>query len=488
MEAAASAASLAQAAQKSIGVIHLRFEECKFSRKAASLLAEWLKTKALIETICLSKVAFEDMVDFKKITEGVKFNQRLVKLSVQQMNFDEELCGTSIGRVLSDSRSIRELDISHVVFDYRNFYDMCQAILNERCRLNVLKMRGLAVGEIEGKIVQFILMKNKQIHTLDLSECKTEDPAHFDYFFEKLNQFCHVRYLTLERMGSDLSLNLEALAEALADNVKLEVLILRDNRLKWPQYQSFWSLLLPNRALQKVNLQKTDLSDRVVDNLCRYLEQDGIELADLDLSKNQVTDAGLRALSESLKKNSSVKYLNLTSNKLKGEACEAFVELLQCNKTLLEAALGGNAISNEGVATLAQFLPHNDTLRHLDLSRNSFSDAGFNVFARALGENRGLAFLDIAKNKDVTDDGSLVTLCDSLAKNEKLRTLDLTGVQIRKPFLKQVFDPALRRNITLQEVVGKISHNVIQPELDQNVTIEKEVLPLFQPRYVPARG
>ena len=237
-----------------------------------------------------------------------------------------------------------------------------------------------------------------------------------------------------------------------------------------------------------MNLQKTDLSDRVVDNLCKYLEQDGIELADLDLSKNQVTDAGLRALSESLKKNSSVKYLNLTSNKLKGDAFEAFVELLQCNKTLLEAALGGNAISNDGVATLAGFLPHNDTLRHLDLSRNSFSDAGFAVFARALGENRGLAFLDIAKNKDVTDDGSLVTLCDSLTKNEKLRTLDLTGVQIRKPFLKQVFDPALRRNITLQEVVGKISHNVIQPELDQNVTIEKEVLPLFQPRYVAGRG
>lgn len=30
-------------------------------------------------------------------------------------------------------------------------------------------------------------MKNKQIHTLDLSECKTDDPANFDFFFEKLN-------------------------------------------------------------------------------------------------------------------------------------------------------------------------------------------------------------------------------------------------------------------------------------------------------------
>ncbi len=59
------------------------------------------------------------------------------------MNLEEEVHGTAIGRVLSDSRTIRELDMTHIVFDYRTFYDMCQAILNERCRLNVLKLRGL---------------------------------------------------------------------------------------------------------------------------------------------------------------------------------------------------------------------------------------------------------------------------------------------------------------------------------------------------------
>ena len=143
------------------GIINLRFEECKFTRKAAAILSEWLKTKALIETICLLKVSFEDLIDFKKLTEGMKLNQKLLKLSFQYMNFDEEVHGTSIGRVLSDSRTIRELDITHIVFDYRTFYDMCQAILNERCRLNILKLRGILIGEIEGKIIQFILMKNK---------------------------------------------------------------------------------------------------------------------------------------------------------------------------------------------------------------------------------------------------------------------------------------------------------------------------------------
>ena len=69
------------------------------------------------------------------------------------MNFDEEMHGSSVGRILSDSRSVRELDMTHVVFDYRTFYDMCQAILNERCRLNIFKLRGVLIGEIEGKII-----------------------------------------------------------------------------------------------------------------------------------------------------------------------------------------------------------------------------------------------------------------------------------------------------------------------------------------------
>ncbi len=79
------------------------------------------------------------------------------------MNFEEEVHGTAIGRILSDSRTIRELDVSNIVFDYRTFYDMSQAILNERCRLQILKMRGILISEIEGKIIQFILMKNKMI-------------------------------------------------------------------------------------------------------------------------------------------------------------------------------------------------------------------------------------------------------------------------------------------------------------------------------------
>ena len=81
------------------------------------------------------------------------------------------------------------------------------------------------------------------------------------------------------------------------------MLILRDNKIKWVNYQNFFTNLMPNRTIQKLNLCKTDLSDRVVERLAQYLEQPGLALADLDLSKNNITDAGLKILASALLNN-----------------------------------------------------------------------------------------------------------------------------------------------------------------------------------------
>ena len=56
------------------GIINLRLEECRLTRRAAALLSDWLKSKSVIETIGLSKVTFDDILDFRKVTEGMKLN------------------------------------------------------------------------------------------------------------------------------------------------------------------------------------------------------------------------------------------------------------------------------------------------------------------------------------------------------------------------------------------------------------------------------
>lgn len=50
-------------------------------------------------------------------------------------------------------------------------------------------------------------------------------------------------------MQPELSLGAEALGEALATNNKLEVLIMRENKIKWNNFANFWNLLQTNKTL-----------------------------------------------------------------------------------------------------------------------------------------------------------------------------------------------------------------------------------------------
>jgi len=63
--------SSAALALNETGIVNLRFEECRISRKAAQSLHDWLRKKTILETIGFAKITFEDIFDFKKIMEGI---------------------------------------------------------------------------------------------------------------------------------------------------------------------------------------------------------------------------------------------------------------------------------------------------------------------------------------------------------------------------------------------------------------------------------
>ena len=138
--------------------------------------------------------------------DSIQQNGMLNKLAFANMELDEEVFAKSIGKVLMTSRTIKELNMSHIGFNHpKSFYDVCAAILNDRCRLNTLKFKGISIGQLEGKIIQYILMKNKSINTLDLSNCRADNPDNFEFFLQQLNQFCNIRFLTIENLQPDIS-------------------------------------------------------------------------------------------------------------------------------------------------------------------------------------------------------------------------------------------------------------------------------------------
>jgi len=129
---------------------------------------------------------------------------------------------------------------------------------------------------------------------------------------------------------------------------------------------------------------------------------------------------------------------------------------------------------------LSGFLRENSAVKVLDISRNTFSDTGFIDFAKGLSSNKGIESLNISKNKDVSDEFGLRELALALATNSSLAIIDISGLKVRKPCVIQYFQPALKSNITLKRIIGKIPPGIIHEDLKDNVTIESDIASRFK--------
>jgi hypothetical protein len=95
------------------GIINLRFEECIFVSKAVQQLKQFLSHKQLLETLCIQKVEFQEPVaDFRTLVEGLQFSQKIRKVGIFGMLFDEEPYGKILNHLLCDCRQLREFDAS----------------------------------------------------------------------------------------------------------------------------------------------------------------------------------------------------------------------------------------------------------------------------------------------------------------------------------------------------------------------------------------
>jgi hypothetical protein len=126
------------------GIVNLRIEDCRVMKKAVVRLIEFCRSTSILESLSIIKVNFEDAQDFKKLVEAISFNQKFKQFSVQGADFDEEFHGKTMAKCILESRSLKELDCSFVNFeDPKIFYEMANGLLNERCRLAALKLRGI---------------------------------------------------------------------------------------------------------------------------------------------------------------------------------------------------------------------------------------------------------------------------------------------------------------------------------------------------------
>ena len=71
--------------------------------------------------------------------------------------------------------------------------------------MNILKLCHLHISNLEGKVLQFVLMKNKSLHTLDISNSRVDSAECLEFFLQKFDKYSNIKYLIIHSIMPDLS-------------------------------------------------------------------------------------------------------------------------------------------------------------------------------------------------------------------------------------------------------------------------------------------
>merc|ERR1712232_1359440 len=117
---------------------------------------------------------------------------------------------------------------------------------------------------------------------------------------------------------------------------------------------------------------------------------------ELCLDSNYIGDEGVRALADTLEKNSTLTKLLLSWNYIGDEGASALARALEKNTTLRGLRLSTNRIGHEGARTLAHALENkNTTLTELYVYGNNFL---YWVFANTTTKNTTLNTLKLLEH------------------------------------------------------------------------------------------
>ena len=227
-----------------------------------------------------------------------------------------------------------------------------------------------------------------------------------------------------------------------------------------------------NSTLTHLSLPNNSISGVGATALATSLKSNSVLLF-FDLSKNFCGgDSVALALSEAVKSNCALQYLNLSleygsffkemasigsifrnlderPRMIGHSGGSALARALRFNCTLTYLDLSHNNISNSGAAALGKALLRNRTLTELYLKDNNIGKIGAVALGKALESNRTLTHLNLQGNRDIGNSGA-AAIAKALRSNDScgLTRLDLSGSQISCSGASDIAD-ALQTNCSL---------------------------------------
>ena len=301
---------LCQALTTNTSLVELNLSNCKLTitEENGQALSRMLKTNKTLKSLEISPLVNTNGRGVRYLSEGI-----------------------------SSSSAISKLDLSHnpIQDGEDGLSHLCQA-LTTNTSLVELNLSNCSLHKACGPALRHMLETNKTLTALNLSWNPSISDDNVAGIAEGLRSNHSLKYLNLQQCGIR-DTGMKRLADCLMVNDSLEELDLSGNTISPEAARGFSDMLKQNSTLKKLNVSACRLTDEAVKPLASALEVNS-SLEELDLShNNDLTDAALVALGESLKTNTRLKRLRillLDSDSITLNGWRQFVQCLKDNHSL----------------------------------------------------------------------------------------------------------------------------------------------------------
>lgn len=146
----------------------------------------------------------------------------------------------------------------------------------------------------------------------------------------------------------------------------------------------------------------------------------------IDLSYNQLTDAGASALARFIKNSKRLRSLSLRSNNIGGEGAAYIAGALRGNSIISELDLSHNPLGDQGGIAIANAVGDHQSLRALSLDNCDLGTTSMIALAIALRSNRTLQRASLARPLKLSKDAEVaVHLADAVAATHSFSLKEL---------------------------------------------------------------
>ena len=249
-------------------------------------------------------------------------------------------------------------------------------------------------------------------------------------------------------------LHVASLAEAIKVNPTVTHLNLTDNNIGDAGAASLAEAMKVNTTLTQLSLWDNNIGAAGAASLAEAMKVN-TTLTQLSLWDNNIGDAGAASLAEAMKVNTTLTQLSLWNNNIGAAGAASLAEAMKVNKTLTELDLSKNYVGDAVAASLAEAMKVNTTLAQLNLSENSVGDAGAVSLAEGMKVNTTLTQLSLWNNN--IGDAGAASLAEAMKVNTTLIQLDLVENNVGDAGAASLAE-AMKVNTTLTQLSLSDNH------------------------------